>query len=84
MNIFSHYFDVHSFTILGESGTHGSVEALPCLYRFLCRAVVLVHQGRPFTVTYDVNRTVDITFLGNIRGSLSIVINPFSPAAVCS
>lgn len=62
------------FEFLGESGRHGTFEALPCLYRFLCRAVALFDGGRPFPVMYDdVNRTVDITFLGNIRGSLAIV-----------
>jgi len=58
---------------LGESGTHGYVEAIPCLYQFLCRAVVLVDNGNPFSVSYVVNQTVDITFLANIRGSLAIV-----------
>ena len=58
---------------LGESGTHGYVEAIPCMYQFLCRAVVLIDNGNPFSVSYVVNRTIDITFLANIRGSLAIV-----------
>lgn len=65
--------DYH-FLCTGESGRHGTFEALPCLYQFLCRAVVLFDGGRPFPMTYtEVNRTVDVTFLGNIRGSLAIV-----------
>ena len=56
----------------GNSGSRGQIEVVPCLYQFLCRLVVHRMDGTPLPFTYKHNKTSDITFLGNIRGSLAI------------
>lgn len=71
------YFNPHPRTYRlqmydGESGKRGYIEAIPCLYQFLCRVVVLHTNGYPLSLRYEVNQTSEITFIGNIRDSLAI------------
>lgn len=56
----------------GDSGKRGQVEVVPCLYQFMCRLVIHHTDGTPLAFKYLSNKTSEITFLGNIRGSLAI------------
>nr|XP_047138332.1 laminin subunit alpha [Hydra vulgaris] len=76
----THFVDVYE----DDTGFRGYLEAVPCSYIFLCRLVVLNADGYPVTLKLLANKSVEITFLGNLRGNIAIDFVTLIPKAVWS